>query len=62
MQNVKIITLITLALMVSVSLLHSINFVTKLVIDLVLFAGLAFFAIVRTARERRKARQPRDNG
>ncbi|WP_442755359.1 hypothetical protein ACNHKD_01450 [Methylocystis sp. JAN1] len=60
MLNMKIITLVTLVLMISVYLLHGITFFTKLIIGLLLFAGWVFFAIVRTTSERRRARQSRD--
>ncbi len=60
MPNIKIITLITLVLIVNVYFLH-VSFIVKLIIDLLLFAGWAFFAIVRSASERRRARQTREN-
>ncbi|WP_363352057.1 hypothetical protein [Methylocystis echinoides] len=60
MPNMKIITVITLVLMASVYFLH-VSFITKLLLDLLLFAGWAFFAIVRSASERRRARQSSDN-
>jgi hypothetical protein len=61
MPNFGIITLLTLIFGVSVSLLHEMNFMTKVVIDLLLFAGWLFLAIVRITRERRRARYSRDD-
>jgi len=60
MLNLKIITLITLILMVSVFLLHGMTFMTKVFIGILLFAGWLLFAIARTAGQRRRARQSRD--
>lgn len=59
MPSMKIITLITLVLMLSVALLHNISFLTKVIIDLLLFAGWVLFAIIRVAAERRRIRRER---
>jgi len=61
MSNMKIITLITVILMVTVLLLHGMTYFMKFVLGALLFAGWLLFAVARTARERRKARQVRDN-
>jgi hypothetical protein len=60
MPNMKIISLITFVLLVSVALLHSITYATKVIVGLLLFAVWVVFAIGRAAQERRKARQSRD--
>ncbi|WP_281806231.1 hypothetical protein [Methylocystis echinoides] len=61
MSNMKIITLVTVTLMVTVFLLHGMTYFMKFVLGTLLFAGWLVFAIARAARERRKARRPRDN-
>ncbi len=58
--SMKIVTLITVALMVSVALLHSITYATKLIVGILLFTVWALIAIGRAAQERAKARQTRD--
>ncbi len=60
MSNMKIVTLVTVILMVTVILLHGMSYFTKFILGAMLFAGWLLFAIVRTARERRKARQSTD--
>lgn len=54
-----IITLITLALIVNVSLMHS-SFVIKVVLDLLLVAALVVYWIVRIGFARKKARAARE--
>lgn len=61
MTNMKIVTLITFILMVSVALLHGMSYLTKLVIGILLFAAWLIFAIGRTAQKRRRTRQRRDD-
>jgi hypothetical protein len=61
MSNMKMVSLVTVILMVTVLLLHGMNYFTKLLLGGLLFAGWLLFAIVRTARERRRARQSGDN-
>jgi uncharacterized membrane protein YesL len=55
-----VVTFITLILILSVLFMH-VSLITKLVVDLLLFAGWAFFAIIRTASQRRRARQARNS-
>ena len=57
MSNMKIVTLVTVILMVTVILLHGMTYFMKFVLDALLFAGWLLFAVVRTSRERRRARQ-----
>lgn len=61
MSNMKIITLVTVILMVTVFLLHGMTYFMKFVLGALLFAGWLVFAIARAARERRKARRPRES-
>lgn len=60
-MSMKIITLVTVILMVTVFLLHGMTYFMKFVLGALLFAGWLVFAIARAARERRKARRPREN-
>jgi hypothetical protein len=53
-----IITLITLALIVNISLMHT-SFLVKILLDLVLLAALVVYWIVRLGFARRKAREAR---
>jgi hypothetical protein len=54
-----IITLITLALIVNISLMHT-SFLIKLLLDLLLAAGLVVYWIIRLGYARRKAREARE--
>ncbi len=54
-----IITLIALALIVNVSLMHT-SFMIKLVLDLLLVAALVVYWIARLGFARKKARAARD--
>jgi hypothetical protein len=58
MSNMKIVTLVTVILMAMVILLHGMTYFMKFILGALLFAGWLLFAIIRTSRERRKARQP----
>ncbi len=53
-----IITVITLALVVNISLMHT-SFLVKVLLDLVLLAALVVYWIVRLGFARRKAREAR---
>jgi hypothetical protein len=57
MSNMKIVTLVTVILMVTVILLHGMTYFMKFVLGALLFAGWLLFAVVRTSWERRRARQ-----
>lgn len=61
MSNMKIITLITAILMVTVFLLHGMTYFMKFILGGLLFAGWLLFAVLRSARERRRARQSAEN-
>lgn len=54
-----IITLITLALIVNISLMHT-SFMIKLVLDLLLIAALILYWIARIGFARKKARAARE--
>jgi hypothetical protein len=54
-----IITIITLALIVNISLMHN-SFIIKLVLDLLLAAALVVYWIARLGFSRKKARASRD--
>lgn len=54
-----IITIITLALIVNISLMHT-SFIIKLVLDLLLAAALVVYWIARLGFARKKARASRD--
>jgi hypothetical protein len=47
----KMVSLVTVILMVTVFLLHGMNYFTKLLLGVLLFAGWLLFAIVRSVRE-----------
>lgn len=59
--NFKRVTAVTLILMISVALLHNMTIFTKLIVGILLFAGWVLFAIGRSAQERRRARQSKDD-
>lgn len=54
-----IITLITLALLVNISLMHT-SFMIKLLLDLLLVAALIVYWIIRIGLARKKARAARE--